>query len=91
MNISGTITTGGTAQELAPAITSLSGFVGYSIKNNSAGSLWINDEGATAILAQPSLEIAAGALYVTPPNYRPLNAISIIGATTAQSFTAKRF
>jgi len=91
MNLSGTITTGGTAQSLAPVITSLSGFVGYSIKNNSSGSLWINDEGATAILGQPSLEITAGTLYESPTNSRPLGAISIIGATTGQSFTAKRY
>ena len=91
MNLSGTITIGGTAQELAPAVTTLDGFVGFSILNTSAGDLWFNDDGATAVLASPSKKITSGSLYESPPNKQPLGAISIIGATTGQSFTAERF
>ncbi len=91
MNVSGTITTGGVAQVLAPAITSQSGFSGFWVRNNSSASLWINTNNGTASAAQPSLEIVAGALYESPPNSQPVGAISIFGATTGQSFTAQRF
>jgi hypothetical protein len=91
MNISGSITTGGTAQVLATAVSSLNGFVGYSVQNTSAGDLWINDENATAVLASPSIKIVSGAIYESPPNRQALGALSIIGATTGQTFTAKRF
>jgi len=84
---SGTITVGGTAQQLAAANASRKG---YFVQNNSAGDLWINSV-ATAVLSQPSLKIVAGALYESPANGVPVTAISIIGATTGQTFSAREF
>lgn len=84
-NISGTITTGGTAQVLAAANAIRRG---WWLRNNSTGSLWVSDM-TTAVQAQPSLEIKAGELYEAPAGGVSANALSIIGATTAQSFTAR--
>jgi len=89
-NISGTITTGGTAQVLDPANDRR---VGWFIQNNSAGSLWINDLGVAATLASPSIEIKTGTYMVAPFNtgYVSSAQISIIGATTGQAFTAREW
>lgn len=81
---SGTITTGGTAQQLAASNAARRGFW---IQNNSSGDLWINTL-ATAVQLQPSLKIVSGALYEVPYGGCPTGAISIIGATTAQAFSA---
>ena len=84
---SGTITAGGTAQTIIAADTS--GYH-YSIQNNSAGDLWI-DSLATAIVGQPSFKLAAGDYYETPANMTITGALSIIGATTGQTFTARKY
>lgn len=83
---SGTIVAGGTAQSLMLASNIRNGF---SVQNNSAGDLWINELGSAAVLSQPSLKIVSGALYETPRCYPCPYAVSIIGATTAQAFTAR--
>lgn len=79
---SGTITAGGTAQTLAPsnaARTSLTG------QNTSTGNLGINEIGGTAAIGSPgTYTIAAGQAFSIATN----RAISIVGATTGQSFTA---
>lgn len=87
VNRSGTITTGNTAQILAAANTARRG---WWLKNNSTGSLWVSDM-TTAVLSQPSLEIKAGALYEAPYGGCSSAALSIIGATTGQSFTAREY
>jgi hypothetical protein len=87
VNISGTITTGGSAQVLAAANADRRG---WWIRNNSTGSLWVSDM-TTAVLSQPSLEIKAGELYEAPAGGVSLNALSIIGATTGQSFTGREW
>jgi hypothetical protein len=85
---SGTITLGGTAQVLMAANPARKGFF---IQNNSAGVLWLNEMGVTAVLASPSISLAAGASYQSAlAGVSPL-AISIIGATTAQAFTAREW
>lgn len=84
---SGTITAGGAAQQLAAANASRKGFF---IQNNSTVDLWINSV-TTAVLSQPSLKIVAGALYESPANGVPVTAISIIGAATAQAFSAREW
>jgi len=80
---SGTITTGGTAQELAPASPSRDHM---PIGNpNATGSLWVNDYGGTAAAnGAGSTEIAPGQTVQT----RSRNAISIVGATTGMKFSA---
>jgi hypothetical protein len=84
-NISGTITTGGTAQVLAAANADRRG---WWLRNNSAGSLWVSDM-TTAVQSQPSLEIKSGELYEAVAGGVSANALSIIGAITGQSFTAR--
>jgi hypothetical protein len=87
VNISGTITSGGTAQQLAAANTNRRG---WYIRNNSAGSLWVSDM-TTAVQSQPSLEIKAGELYESVNGGTSLNALSIIGATTGQAWTGREW
>lgn len=87
-NRSGTITTGGTAQVLCSANPTRRGLV---LQNNSTGDLWINRNGGTAILGQPSLCIPSGSYYETPVGGNTLEAVSIIGATTGQEFTAEEY
>ena len=83
---SGTITLGGTAQQLVAANTARRYLL---IQNISAGDLWINDAGTAAIGGPGSLKIVAGGYYEYPASFVTSGAISIIGATTAQAFTAK--
>jgi hypothetical protein len=85
---SGTITTGGTAQTLMAANASRKG---WAIQNVSSGDLWVNELGSTALLSQPSIKIASGNLYESPLGGSSTAAISIIGATTAQAFTAREW
>jgi hypothetical protein len=86
-NASGTITAGGTAQELMAANK---GRGGFWIQNVSAGDLWINELG-TAAATQPSMKLAAGALYESAVTGCTANAISIFGATTGQAFSAREW
>lgn len=84
---SGTVTLGGTAQQIAASNASRRGFI---IQNNSSGDLWFSTL-ATAVVSQPSMKVASGqAFSVTAPDV-PTGAISIIGATTSQSFTAREW
>lgn len=88
VNRSGTITVGGTAQVLCAANASRRGLV---IQNNSSGDLWIDRNGGTAVLAQPSICLPAGSYYETPQGGNTLTSVSIIGATTGQAFTAEEY
>jgi hypothetical protein len=88
-DLSGTIATGGTAQALAAANELRTG---YSVYNASAGNLFINDVGGTAVTnGGSSFTLAPGVLYETPRSLRPTAAISIIGATTSQAFVAREW
>lgn len=87
VNRSGTITAGGTAQVAMALNASRRGF---SIQNNSTGDLWF-DTLATAVQSQPSICLSAGSLYETPYGGCPTGAVSIIGATTAQAFSAREW
>lgn len=84
---SGTITTGGAAQQFAAANASRRGFV---IQNQSSGDLYINSLSA-ATLDQNSLKIPAGSYYETPVHHVGTGALSIIGATTGQQFYSREF
>lgn len=83
----GTITTGGTAQQLMAANTARRGFL---VQNQSSGDLYINCIG-TAAASQTSLKIPAGALYESSPHHSGTGACSIFGATSAQAFYAREF
>lgn len=79
---SGSITTGGTAQVLAAANTARKTLVGQNI---SIESLWINEIGGTATAdTQGSVEVEPGDTFEITTN----RAISIVGATTGQAWTA---
>src|SRR5690242_2422020 len=82
---SGTITAGGAAQSVAPINANRSYIF---IMNISTDRLWINF-GATAVQNQPSILLEVGAAFVLEANYIETEAISIIGPTTGQAFTAK--
>lgn len=83
----GTITAGGTAQQMMAANANRRG---YSVQNQSTGDLYINAL-AAATIDYHSLKIPAGSLYESPPNHVGPGAISIIGATTAQAYYSREF
>jgi hypothetical protein len=79
---SGTITTGGTAQTLAASNASRKSLNGQNI---SSGDLWINETGGTAAVDTiGSFKISAGDYFQISTS----NAISVLGATTGQKFSA---
>jgi len=88
-NISGTITAGGTAQQLSGAFPGRKGCV---VQNQSTGDLWINDQG-TAAATQPSIKVPAGAQFICGSGYgaAPGAALSIFGATTGQAFAGREW
>lgn len=79
---SGSITTGGTAQQLAPANTARKSL---TIQNISDIDLWINEIGGTALAdGVGSYKVIAGQAFIVATN----RAISIVGATTGKKWTA---
>lgn len=86
-DLSSTIAAGGTAQTLCAADPKR---FGYRVQNLSSGNLYINDVGGTAVTTGTgsSFTLVPGAMYESPEHMRPINAISIIGATTSQAFSA---
>jgi len=81
---SGTIAAGGTAQQLAAANANRKA---YFIQNLSSTDLYISLVG-TAVQTQPSVRLSPGASAFASGNFVSTQAISIIGATTGQVFTA---
>lgn len=79
---SGSITAGGTAQVLAaanPARLALEG------QNISSGDLWVNEIGGTAAVdTVGSYKVPSGSWFAVATN----RAVSIIGASTGQKFSA---
>lgn len=86
-DLSGTVTAGGTAQQIAAARQYRRYFI---LQNLSAGDIWINF-GVVAVASQPSLRIPAGGAveFSTLLGVVPNAFVSVIGATTSQAFTAK--
>jgi|SRR5579884_331138 len=85
---SGAVATGGAAQTLFGGIVPANGFL---VQNNSAAALWISDVGV-ASAGGASIQIAAnGGLFMTPSGYKPAGAVSLYGATTGQTFAARRW
>lgn len=92
---SGTITTGGTAQNLfhqpndaATKVTPPNGFAIYN--PDPANYLWIS-YGVAAANAAGSIPIAPLGGYETPGHQRfsPVGPVTIVGANSAQVFTAE--
>jgi hypothetical protein len=82
---SGSITTGGTAQQLAAANATRKYLL---IQNISAGDLWLNFT-TTAVSDQPSIKLTPGSSFSMEGSYVSTEAVSVIGATTGQKFTSK--
>lgn len=82
---SGTITLGGTAQTLMAANATRKYLL---IENVSNKNLWFNFT-TTAVQDQPSCLLLPNAAFVMEGAFVSTEAISVIGATTGKSFTAK--
>ena len=84
-----TITLGGTAQNLFGGTVPVNGF---RVSNPDAtNDIWIADNGVTAVANGIGCErvVANGGWYECP--YKPIGAISIVGAVTGQKITAVRW
>jgi hypothetical protein len=85
---SGTLAAGGSAQILFGGSVPANGFL---VQNNSSAALWVCDTGI-ASAGGASIQLAAnGGLFATPSGYKPAGAISLFGATTGQTFAARRW
>ena len=85
VNRSGTITSGGTAQQLCAANAARKRLF---IQNVSTGLLWINFT-TTAVQDQPSFRLEPYDTWFEEGSSCTVEAVSIIGATTGQAWTAK--
>ena len=83
-NRSGAITSGDAAQQLAPAWKARRGCL---VQNHSPDDLWVRVTGGGATKAIPSLKIPTQTTWYCP-SPPPDSAISIIGPTSGQAFTA---
>lgn len=82
---SGTLTAGGTAQDIVAANKNRQWLLFQNVSNED---MWLNF-GAVAVAGQPSIKIVAGGSYENPPHFCPTGRISVIGATTGKAFTCK--
>jgi len=82
---SGTITTGGASQTLAPANATRSYFF---VQNISTDVLWVNF-GVAAVQDQPSIKLCPGSNFVMEGFFSSTDSINIIGPTTGAKFVAK--
>src|SRR5260370_19733942 len=73
---SGTITLGGTSQQLLPAVTIPRTF--FFFQNISAGTLWLGF-GAAAVQAQPSIQVPTNAIF-RMDQVCPDDVINVVGA-----------
>lgn len=86
-NRSGTITTGGVSQTLMAANASRKA---WTVQNRSTGNLYINfTAAASASATGGSIELQPGDAYSEAGDFVSTEAITILGATTGQAFTAK--
>ncbi|MBS1725036.1 MAG: hypothetical protein JSS66_19015 [Armatimonadetes bacterium] len=92
--VAGTITTGGTAQQLfGGAIPG----AGWEVCNPDAtNDLWVSDMGTAAANAAGSYRaVANGGCYLTPRDGNGkasvLGPVSIVGAVTGQKFSARKW
>jgi len=85
-----TITTGGTAQNLFGGAVPTNGFAIYN--PDAVNDLWISDSATAVANGTGCIRVVAnGGGYETPVGCRPLGAVSIVGATTGQKITARRW
>ena len=84
---SGTVGTGGTAQTLFGGVAPTNGWL---VANNSSAAIYVSDVGV-ATAGGGSVPVAPGAVFATPPGYKPAGPVSLYGATTGQAFAARRW
>lgn len=84
---SGTITLGGTAQQLAAANANRKGFDFYNVSNDIQ---WVDVTGATAVQDSPSIPFLPGAFRLWDAAI-PSNSMSIVGPTTGAKFVSKEY
>lgn len=82
---SGTIATGGTAQQVAASNTSRKYFF---FQNHSDTVMWINF-GTDAVADQPSIQVPVNGTFTFPAGFVSTQSISVICATISKKFTAK--
>jgi hypothetical protein len=84
---SGTIVSGGMAQNLFAGVVPVNG---YLVANNSSAVLYVSDVG-TANSAGASIPVQSGTVFATPSGYKPAGAVSLYGSVTGQAFAARRW
>lgn len=83
---SGTITTGGTSQQVLAANPSRRYLL---VQNLSTTDLWLRFAVA-AVTDQPSIRLVAGATFEwNAPGFVPEDSFNVIGGTTGQKFVVK--
>jgi hypothetical protein len=86
VNRSGTIITGGSAQQLM-ASNAVRG--GWCLQNLSTADLWVSDVGAAAL--GTGFRVGPGVLHESQPGGAAVGVLSVFGITTGQAFTAREF
>jgi hypothetical protein len=92
-DLSISITAGGTAQTIAP-FNSGRRYLRISNPSTATESIWINDKGGTAVVGGGtpapfggmSWELGIGKAW--EPNPPPINAVSVVAATTSHNIEA---
>lgn len=85
----GAITTGGMAQSLFGGIAPTNG---WKVSNpHPTEDLWVADNNVTAAPNVGFRVFANGGQYATEPGEKPSGALSIYGATTGHSFSARHW
>jgi hypothetical protein len=83
-NASGTIAAANTSQQLTAANPTIRHLI---LQNTGTAALWFNMTGSAAgVNVGASMELAAGAIYETPPGYCSNAQWNIFGGTSAQPF-----
>jgi hypothetical protein len=85
-----TITAGGTAQDLFSGNTPANGWAVFN--SDASEALWVSDSHTAAANGTGSIYIPPLGGYETPHRgYRPIQRVSLIGATTGHKFTARKW
>lgn len=84
---SGSVTTGGTAQNAAAALTTRK-YLYLENPYTATETLWFSTT-ATAVADSPSIALQPGDTWENPPHFCPTGAVSVIAATTGHKWTAR--
>jgi hypothetical protein len=85
-----TLTLGNVAQNLFSSVVPANGFAIYN--PDPVNDLWVTDSTTALANGAGSLRVASnGGGFETPPGYRPIGVVSIVGSVTGQKITARRW